>query len=104
MWFVSRTAYDAVCSERDYLRERVNALQDDVARLSRASNGLPELKPTPRKPLPPMPAEVSEEIALWEGQHVQENLTMQAKRLAQSHGWDEALHRLRAERLKAEML
>lgn len=63
---VSRRAYDEVRAERDYLRERNEALQDAILRLERRAVGLPE---TPRQPKPapePMPKVLWDYIAGFE--------------------------------------
>lgn len=47
---VPRSLHEAVVSENERLRGQVDKLTDQLARLSRASNGLPETPREPRKP------------------------------------------------------
>ena len=60
--WVSRLAYDAVCSERDSLRAQVTSLTDALTRIQRVEHGLPEVPRTPREPLEPMPKSLREYI------------------------------------------
>lgn len=63
--WVSRSALDAVTSERDHLRHQVDALTDSVVRLQRSDRGLPEVPRQPKRNIEPMPDALAKKIKQW---------------------------------------
>ena len=88
-----------VCPARQeeivFLREQVKLLQGQLVRLERAREGLPELAPEPRKPLPPMPAELRAMIDQFDSSEIRVDLQKRALRSYRQHGtWEVATQML----------
>lgn len=91
---VSRTAFDAVCSERDFLREQVSHLR----RLERVEAGLSETPAPAKKLLPPMPDEVRGWINSHDGDKMRDRLRKEAFAAAREAGsWAPVVARLTRE-------
>lgn len=67
-WPVSRLAYDTAIAERDYLRLQLEKLTDALVRLERKREGLPELAPEKRKPLPELTQPIIDALQAFEGE------------------------------------
>lgn len=88
-WPVSRTAYDAVASERDYLREQLAQALDHNRRIERVEAGRPEVPVQHKQPREPMPDDVKQAIGGWEGDSTRMRLEAEAYRRAERDGgWD----------------
>ena len=62
--WVSRLAYDCVCSERDILRRQVESMGDQLVRMKRVEMGMREVTPVAKveKVEPPKKIEVPPEV------------------------------------------
>jgi hypothetical protein len=90
MWWVSRTAYDQLVNERDWLRSELTKAQDHAVRMERLTNGAPELPPKARKELPAMPKEIRDMINQWDSEITREHLEQRAYRsVARGKTWDD---------------
>lgn len=78
---VSRVAYDLALNERDRLREQNDKLVDQLTRLVRRDNGLPEIPPERKRENIVIPAELMREIEAWESPETQTLLKAQAVNL-----------------------
>lgn len=86
--WVSRLAYDAVCSERDRLRLQLDSLLDHVKRTDRLEHGVSEVPRPPRPPLEPMPHSLREKLDGWSNASIRREERNQCfRRHAQGVSW-----------------
>lgn len=90
-WPVSRLAYDAVCSERDRLREQNDKLVDSLTRLARVEHGLKEKPLEPRvQPEDNVPDPIRNLIRNFSSERVRVDQLERAKRAhADGSTWQE---------------
>lgn len=83
-------------SERDYLREQNAKLTEQIVRLERVREGLSEIPPQPRKPIPPMPKELRLMIdQAVESPAMRDDLERRANRAYKQHGsWEPVMQEL----------
>ena len=64
---VSRTAFDTVCDERNWLRGELEKTREHVRRIERVTEGLPEL-PKKERVADPMPDTLRDKLRGFSGQ------------------------------------
>ena len=97
MPWVSRAAYDAVVSERDWLRGQLAAATEHNRRMERVEAGRPEV-PIPHRPTrEPMPPDVRAAIDAWASEDTRNQLEADAyRRYERDQSWDRVREALSA--------
>lgn len=87
---VSREAYEAACSERDWLRSQTGRLLEQLTRIGRREVGLPEVPRGARVEIGEIPAELARYIAGFESRSIRGAMRSEAfRRRQQGTSWEE---------------